>query len=57
MKKYKELFYYTDYNDRSYLGVDIRDYVDLTLEVIEGWLEDEKNINCISGSITINVMW
>lgn len=57
MKKYKELFYYTDYNDRSYLGVDIRDYVDLTLEVIEGWLEDEKNINCISGSITINGMW
>lgn len=36
MKKYKELFYYSDYNKRSYLSVDVRDYVDFTVEVIEG---------------------
>lgn len=57
MKKYKELFYYTDYNDRSYLGVDIRDYVDLTLEVIEGWLEYEKNISCISNGVNVGCLW
>ena len=35
-KKYKELFYYTDYKDVSLLSISVRDYVDFCVRIIEG---------------------
>lgn len=35
-KKYKELFSYTSYEDNALLSVDVRDYVDFCVRIIEG---------------------